>query len=109
MERQGITNSVLAERIGTSKAYITKVFGGNANFTLQTMVKLSRALGGNLHVHVVEQEAKVRWIDIYDGKMKTIKHDVETVEIDGPKKTTGNWAIAQELLSRYKAVSNAEA
>lgn len=110
MKRQGITNTELAERIGTSTAYITKVFRGNANFTLQTMVKLSRALDGNLHVHVVEKDARVRWIDVHHGKMTTIKKDVEMVEVGGPSTESGNWGeYAQNILKKYKVEKHAEA
>ena len=35
----------LARRIGTSPAYVTKLFGGSANFTIETMVKIADALG----------------------------------------------------------------
>lgn len=67
MEQQGITKTELADRLGTSQAYVTKVLRGTANFTMETMVKLSRAVGGTLHVHVAHQQAKVRWLDKHDG------------------------------------------
>jgi len=63
MKRQKKTKSDLAAIIGTSPAYITKVFGGNANFTIETMVKLSRALGCRLHVKAVPDNLKVSWIN----------------------------------------------
>ena len=50
MEEQGVTRAELARRLGTSQAYITRVLGGNANFTLKTMSKLALALGLQLEV-----------------------------------------------------------
>lgn len=50
MEKQGVTRSELARRLGTSPAYVTKILRGNANFTLTTMVKLARALGTDLQI-----------------------------------------------------------
>lgn len=55
MRRQGWSKAELAKQLGVSKAYITKVFQGNANFTLETMVKLAHALGGRVQIQVVEQ------------------------------------------------------
>ena len=52
MERQGITRVELARRLGASPAYVTKILRGKVNFTLATMVRLARALGSELHVHL---------------------------------------------------------
>lgn len=52
MERQGITRVELARRLGTSPAYVTKILRGKVNFTLATMVRLTRVLGGELHVQL---------------------------------------------------------
>jgi transcriptional regulator with XRE-family HTH domain len=52
MERQGLTRTALAERLGATPAYVTKILRGKVNFTLATMVRLSRALGAELHVHL---------------------------------------------------------
>lgn len=61
MKRQGKTYSDLARLLDTSPAYITKVFRGNANFTIQSMVKISRALGCRLHIKVVHEDSRVTW------------------------------------------------
>jgi len=50
-----MTRSELAKRINSSRAYITKVFRGDANFTIETMVKLVRAAGGELHIEVRQE------------------------------------------------------
>jgi plasmid maintenance system antidote protein VapI len=52
MERQGLTRTALAERLGATPAYVTKILRGKVNFTLATMVRLSRAPGAELHVHL---------------------------------------------------------
>lgn len=52
MKEKKISRVELARRLGTSPAYITKVLRGNANFTLASMVKLSRALGSELHLRL---------------------------------------------------------
>ncbi len=63
MEEQKVSRAELARRLGTSRAYVTKLLGGNANFTLQTMTKVAMALGATVHVHVADQKALTRWID----------------------------------------------
>lgn len=67
MEEQGVSRAELARRLGTSRAYITRLLGGDANFTLMTMVKLSMAVGGALHLHISDQKATTRWQDTLSG------------------------------------------
>lgn len=64
MERQGVSRAELARRLGTSRAYVTKLLDGNANFTLETMTKVAMALGTAVHVHLAPQDADVRWKDV---------------------------------------------
>ena len=64
MEEKKVSRAELARRIGTSRAYITKLLGGSANFTLLTMVKLAMALDGALHVHISDKRAVTRWQDL---------------------------------------------
>src|SRR5436190_12093848 len=68
MEEKGITRAELARRIGSSRAYITKLLGGNANYTLTTMVKLAMAVGGAIHIHISDQRAVTRWHDEVRGR-----------------------------------------
>ena len=56
MEEPGVTRAELACRLGTSQAYITRVLGGRANFTLKTMAKLAHALGLQLEVGLAPQK-----------------------------------------------------
>jgi ribosome-binding protein aMBF1 (putative translation factor) len=55
MERQGVTRTELARRLGTTPAYVTKILRGKANFTLETMVRLARALDAQLHVQLAAE------------------------------------------------------
>lgn len=77
-ERSGKTQKELANKLNTSPAYITKVFRGDANFTIETMVKLARAVDGQLHIDIAPQKPQIsqsmplesakRAITIYCGK-----------------------------------------
>jgi transcriptional regulator with XRE-family HTH domain len=52
MESNGVSRSELARRLGVSPAYVTKVLRGNVNFTLDSMVRLVRAAGGEVGLQV---------------------------------------------------------
>lgn len=66
MNVRGINNAALAERMDTSPAYITKALRGDANFTIDSMVKITHALGGRIHIHVADSEASVRWLEHFN-------------------------------------------
>src|SRR3954451_9949138 len=70
MEERDISRAELARRMGTSRAYVTKLMRGNVNFTLTTMVKLAMAVGGAVHVHISDQRAVTRWRDEEPGRKK---------------------------------------
>jgi|SRR6185295_98354 len=82
MEEQHVSRAELARRIGTSRAYITKLLGGNANFTLTTMVKLAMALGGAVHVHISDQKCYTTWQD------KPWRQPASPVETTAPRAKT---------------------
>jgi transcriptional regulator with XRE-family HTH domain len=60
MEANGVSRSELARRLGVSPAYITKVLRGNVNFTLDSMVRLVRAAGGEVSLHFAPKAQKKR-------------------------------------------------
>jgi len=59
----GISKSMLADRIGTSPAYVTKILRGSTNFTLESMVKIADALDADLRCHIAPKGAETLWID----------------------------------------------
>lgn len=63
MEEKKVSKAELARRLGTSRAYVTKLLGGNANFTLATMTKVAMALDAVVRVHVADQQTVTRWHD----------------------------------------------
>ncbi|MBU1206171.1 MAG: helix-turn-helix transcriptional regulator [Proteobacteria bacterium] len=66
MEQKKISKADLAKVLHVSPAYVTKILRGNVNFTLETMVRLARAVGGMLHTHVAPEDTQVGWT--YDFK-----------------------------------------
>jgi transcriptional regulator with XRE-family HTH domain len=45
MDVQGVTGAELARRMGTSRAWVSRVLAGECNLTLASMGKLAFALG----------------------------------------------------------------
>jgi transcriptional regulator with XRE-family HTH domain len=56
MQEKQISKVELARLLGTSPAYVTKIFRGDANFTMRSMVKLARVLGGRFTPGVIDLE-----------------------------------------------------
>jgi len=52
MAEQGVTRTELGRRIGSSQAYISRVLNGGANFTLESMTKMSCALGMEMDIRL---------------------------------------------------------
>lgn len=52
----GISYAALAKKIGTSAAYITKVFRSDSNLTIDSMVKLARASGGRVNIQIINEK-----------------------------------------------------
>ena len=44
IEKEGINQTQLAERLGVSKGYISQIMNGNFNYTLKKMIELSLAV-----------------------------------------------------------------
>jgi transcriptional regulator with XRE-family HTH domain len=65
LEDLGISRAELAERVGASPAYVSKVLNGTAgNFQLTTMAKWARAVGAVLQIRLIrEGQEVVRVVD----------------------------------------------
>ena len=70
-----MTYAAIAQKIDTSASYITKIFKGDTNVTIESMVKLARATGGRLEVQIVNAETTtVRWAaPRISGKLEPLK------------------------------------
>jgi transcriptional regulator with XRE-family HTH domain len=51
---------VIANKLSTSAAYISKVFRGDTNLTIESMVKLARATGGRIEINIVDEDGSTR-------------------------------------------------
>ena len=61
MEEKQVTGSELSRRIESSPAYITKVLRGDANYTVETMVKLAMALDSEVEIKIKPRTYDDEW------------------------------------------------
>ncbi len=61
LKRRKISNVALAQILGVSPPYVSKLMRGDENITIETMVKLARAVQGELHIEVREVSDGVHW------------------------------------------------
>jgi len=63
LQDRKMTQSELAQRIGVSPAYVTKILRGGTNFTLDTMVKIATALDAEFRCHLQRRGSETLWVD----------------------------------------------
>jgi len=59
MEEKGISRSELAERLGVSKAAVSKLFNNGSNMTLKRLLTIAEALGQELRVNLGPVERRI--------------------------------------------------
>lgn len=105
LERQirltGLSYATFAKKIGTSAAYISKIFRGDENMTIETMVKLSRASGARLNIEIVnEAVAAQRW----DNKIVRLPTIGESPHVTAVCTTITKFTGHNASNSEFKAV-----
>ena len=60
MLAQGVKKRDLAERLGVSRSYVTRVLEGTPNLTVRSLVRVSLALDCDLRIEL-RPRANVRW------------------------------------------------
>jgi transcriptional regulator with XRE-family HTH domain len=64
----GMRRSELAERLGTSRAYVTKLLDGQENMTLKTLVRVANALEMKVETKFIPRERAAK-----PAKKQTVK------------------------------------
>lgn len=75
MEQLGVSKTELAQQLKTRPSFITKILRGTNNFTLETMVKVARALKSQVRVHLEPEGTISAWMDFLDKE-----HDHHAME-----------------------------
>ena len=69
MRDLGISKSELAERLDAERSFVTRLLSGNNNFTIETMVRIARALDCGFRSHLEPDECDTVWVDIMRSSM----------------------------------------
>lgn len=64
MQEAGIKKSQFALSLGAKPAFVTRLVSGHNNFTLETMVRVARALDCGFRSHLDPAGTKACWIDV---------------------------------------------
>lgn len=75
LRHQDMQKREFAAKLNTSAAYITKVLSGEANLTIESMVKLARAANCELHIHLSLNTSNARWVEVIGGNRKKEDQD----------------------------------
>jgi transcriptional regulator with XRE-family HTH domain len=58
MLAQGISSAEMAQRLGCARSYVTRLFRGSTNLSVQTMVKLAQAVDGSVHIELLTRQSE---------------------------------------------------
>lgn len=80
METKGIARVALAERMETSRAFVTKVLAGDANMTLKTLTKILHHLDARPEVKIVAKNDQFQWFGLVTEKKCVLEVRPETTK-----------------------------
>ena len=96
MIEQGVRRTDLAERLGTSRAYVTKLLDGQENMTLKTLVRVANALEMKVDTKFIPRERAAK-----PAKKPHVKMAVGPRMRGGsPAKATGRKRVAVATRSK---------
>ena len=78
-----MTGTEFAKELGVSRAYVSKVFRGDANLTIESMVKIARAAGARVNLSMVdehqpERQQRSQWWASTMSASRAANHDALT-------------------------------
>lgn len=63
MDAHGISRADLARRMEVKPPYVTRLFGGGTNLSLDTVAKIAAALDMEVHLHLAPVGQDTRWVE----------------------------------------------
>lgn len=97
MHSKQVSNAELARRMDVSPAYITKIFRGPSNLSIETLAKLAVALDCVVHLHLAKAAATVRWFDVFNETQNI--HPVGATERFDFSRVLDQLQLVQQLTS----------
>ena len=96
LDEQGVSRGQLAERLGTSRAYVTRILRTDYNLTAETMVKVARALDARVELALVPKDAPKRLRAVPARISRRTEQKPEFVAADGRSRVGRNGFIASD-------------
>jgi len=96
LDEQGVSRGQLAERLGTSRAYVTRILRTDYNLTAETMVKVARALDARVELALVPKDAPKRLRAVPARISRRTEQKREFVAADGRSNAGRNAFIASD-------------
>lgn len=78
LNEKNMNNRDLAEKLGSSPAYITKLLRGDQNFSIESMHKIADALDVEVCIHFARKNTKVHWFEVIEQQKKTPNKQIRT-------------------------------
>jgi transcriptional regulator with XRE-family HTH domain len=97
MEERKLSKTDVAKSMKVSPAYVTKIFKGTENFTIDTMVRLTKAVSGKLHLHVAPEDIEVKWVENFAANLTPIISKIE-IHVQPPQEIVMDWNYSVPLL-----------
>jgi transcriptional regulator with XRE-family HTH domain len=82
MQKQNVSKAELSRRLGKSRAYVSKILQGGANFTIESLVKILDALDCTFDFRVLPRRTMVYWQDPFRVITETEQDGDSTVALD---------------------------
>lgn len=65
MNKTGLSRAELAQKLGVSKPFVTKLLNGNPNMTIKTMVSIAHALECELNFELCPKGFEIRTLAVH--------------------------------------------
>ena len=76
LQRSGMRRSELADKLGVSRAFVTKLLSGEENVTLKTLVRVANALGTKVQFEIGSEDAG-QWETIASAPVPSGRAQIE--------------------------------
>ena len=94
MDRLGVKNSEMADRLGVSRPMVTKLLRGDANLTIETMVKAARKLDGQIYIRIVRNGCAAQLFEIVKAAGVRSHARAAVMERAGHTAAANSWYVA---------------
>lgn len=103
LKEKNLSHRQLAERLGTSRAYVTRILRTDYNLTAETMVKVASALDARVELALVPKGAPTRTRTVPTRVPRS--RERESVAVNYPSRTRRSDFIAADRPARARRLT----